>query len=619
MNVSCVEAFASIHVTPEDTMRVIKNNYNYTKYTGGLRSDSNGPILMGSIDGIQNGVTVTPFQLAYKVVKPYQRIDFNESLYFSSLITTDQTSFLLKKPYLSQVINELYNSSWEEELNRVYQSVDVEATNRAIESSLAYGDLLMLVSAVEAKATVRMIRNVFVTLFNALMGLYKSVKRLNIKATYQVLSDLWLEYRYGWRPLMGEVEALHKALTVVTPSGIKSAYGTSKQESSNEEVLIPLAVFLNPEDGYTYSYEVKISKFTDVTSKVGSNYLNTASSRNDDWLSILGVDINSLFSTAWELIPFSFIIDMFLNIGNILQTRNSTDQVSSFNSYKTNRVTAQIDTKLLSVEDKGTDGPIPFGSFANPDMAHRGTYNPRTLEDFSDIYTKMTSLSDGYPKVSYLEKRLGYRLFFYNTNERGNSVYLPHPADTIEKRPRNFKGTCFYEGSVEAMTLADMDNGPDLRYFTKMFNFEHPLEYVKSWVRNHCVDVTSDLVHIWNEYQGLREDIKTERDKHDQHSPEYIFHNERYFACYTKYQPLSHFSHPEQGQSKVFAFLQPSFSIPLTEDDKLAFSHSSPFELLNRSLSPSFKHEATADTELNTAQWVDIALIGQRLVSRLIK
>jgi hypothetical protein len=269
-----------------------------------------------------------------------------------SIDSDDGGRFVFETPPTDDLLNAIFSKDRARSKNIFDRTIDSSyAINRAVEKSQAYGDLLMLVSAAEAKQTVRMLRNVFIRVFNIVLTLYKNVQKLNVPATIDLVTDIWLEMRYGWTPFIGEMTGIHEALTVVRPTGIKAAYGTHKQSDSLvKRVRIPS---VKVESGYNVcTLHAFVDKFDDMTAKAGFNYVNKPGSRNDSWAAIFGVDQASLLSTTWELVPWSFIVDMFLNLGNILQARDVTDQVSSFNGYLTRRLSGSLRLKFLSVESK---------------------------------------------------------------------------------------------------------------------------------------------------------------------------------------------------------------------------------------------------------------------------
>lgn len=322
-------------------------------------SDYSGPIVYSTHKGTDNLTTSKIIDFPYKVAKPYTSIVIPPVDPSLQIVVQDDGSVVsLTPPSPDTILSKLREDRWRETFDHLFSDADSFASNRALESALEYGDILGYVTLLESRETIDMILNVFVSLWRALFQVYRKAKKLDVIATLDTLSDIWLQYRYGWRPLYADMEALYKNLNSVRVDGVKSAYGTSEvRELTTDPLYLGDVVVHTEEAAFTYSCEFSPSE---AYSKVGFNYLNTQSSRNDDWLAKLGLDLDSLLSTAWDLIPFSFVVDMFLNIGSLLQVQNSSEQVDSFNYYRTHQLKGQIDLRCTEVLTVTPGRPVDF-------------------------------------------------------------------------------------------------------------------------------------------------------------------------------------------------------------------------------------------------------------------
>jgi hypothetical protein len=68
-------------------------------------------------------------------------------------------------------------------------------------------------------------------------------------------------------------------------------------------------------------------------------------SRDNNVFDRLGLHLNSILNTAWELIPFSFILDWFVGIGDWLASQTS-EKVEPANSYDTRFIEYSISSTL---------------------------------------------------------------------------------------------------------------------------------------------------------------------------------------------------------------------------------------------------------------------------------
>nr|APG77300.1 hypothetical protein [Wenzhou levi-like virus 5] len=381
----------------EDLMRTVRK---LSKLSNSMKSfivsDPSGPMQFGEIYGTDNMITNGLTKFYYKVAKPYTSLVTPIVVPDAVDLITDQGGVVtLTPPSPDRILQQFPEFQWSERLDDLYKDIDVYAKNMAIEKCLAYGDLLMYVTASEARQTMIMVKNLFVTIFEAILQIYKKAKKLNVVATLEVLSNLWLEYRYGWRPFLSEVESLHGALTRIRVDGVKSAYGKSSRDAvSSEPIDLGSVDVATDKAVFTYTGSLTPSK---ASAKAGFNYLNSDSSRNDDWLAILGLDLEALLTTAWDVIPFSFVVDMFLNIGSILQVQNSSEQVSSFNSWLTRQTESVVELKCTS---------ITLGDTAQKEFDMKEYLNRFHNLSFLDMHSRPATLDQAIHSIKQLSQNV---------------------------------------------------------------------------------------------------------------------------------------------------------------------------------------------------------------------
>lgn len=171
----------------------------------------------------------------------------------------------------------------------------------------------------ELAETIRMIKRPAAAL-RAGIGMYHSTvkkrlrgARLNSPNARQVVSGTWLEYVFGWKPLINDVEDSMKALAYrdwrkVLPL---SASGESKSASSFTTTNGYGAHFTYCEWETSSQVSVRIKGEMDAT---------PASTDVGD-LSRWGFGSwKELVPTVWELIPYSFLVDYFTNIGDLCES-----------------------------------------------------------------------------------------------------------------------------------------------------------------------------------------------------------------------------------------------------------------------------------------------------------
>jgi len=150
---------------------------------------------------------------------------------------------------------------------------------------------------------------------NQLYRAYRSFRRGNFKEVAGILNlnrktvhKTWLEYKYGWMPLLMEVKGAAELLAqhhLGRPIRF-SATGTKVFEETKERKLTePTAPYWSgTEYGKgTRTYRVKIE------AEITNPHISA--------LQQMGLTNPAL--VAWELVPFSFVFDWFISVGSWLQ------------------------------------------------------------------------------------------------------------------------------------------------------------------------------------------------------------------------------------------------------------------------------------------------------------
>lgn len=185
-------------------------------------------------------------------------------------------------------------------------------------SRIDNADLDTLVAMAEAKKTLATL-----TLGLARVStLFKQIKRgqiskitdsirgkgLSKKQQADRLQDAWLEARYAWRPIIYDINGAIKALQrgkTLTP---RRTFRGSTTKVDDEVISFQRSV-----NGYTYDVE----GVAEVTQHCRSGVLCEALLETSVPHSL------GLFNVAkagWELVPWSFVIDWFINTGYILRS-----------------------------------------------------------------------------------------------------------------------------------------------------------------------------------------------------------------------------------------------------------------------------------------------------------
>jgi hypothetical protein len=145
----------------------------------------------------------------------------------------------------------------------------------------------------------------------------RQVKRVSprkrLSAAKSVIADTWLEYAFGWRPLIHDIDDAMKTLANQYASSPRwvPVFAVGKDERFADMTLQSI---MSPTLGRIYNrihYEiVKEVKYRGQVNMVHPT--NLGSFHAGIW------NPQEIIPTVWELIPYSFLVDYFANIGAMI-------------------------------------------------------------------------------------------------------------------------------------------------------------------------------------------------------------------------------------------------------------------------------------------------------------
>lgn len=240
-----------------------------------------------------------------------------------------------------------------------YQSESLIAQTSAW-ANIDVSEIQGLASLGELPETVKMI----VDLLKQIVSLTLAAKRGDIKTiaskaravgfTVDGLADLWLGYRYGIRPLVGDVMNLLKAMNADLEKGMRfTARGRNiiepKSTQLTKEITTPMWDSVNNRGA-----KLRVVEETTTAASFRAGVMVQVDRNINQMAAVWGLD--SPFEAAWELVPFSFILDWVVNIGDCLGAAFLNPSLTPRNSWVTEQLTFVQDVRSLDVIDYNVEG-----------------------------------------------------------------------------------------------------------------------------------------------------------------------------------------------------------------------------------------------------------------------
>ncbi len=175
-----------------------------------------------------------------------------------------------------------------------------------------------LVSAGELGESVRMVNNAGRGIFSGMRNYLSDVsymtrgRRFTPQNIMRNVGSKWLEYVFGWRPLIADIDVGMKAFDRFRQRRPPYVRVSASRTSSEK----------NPGTPQTFSFARHTVKLTPMLEKTyGYKIYGQVSITNQGPGSLahnFGFKLDEFVPAVWELIPFSFLADYFVNIGAVI-------------------------------------------------------------------------------------------------------------------------------------------------------------------------------------------------------------------------------------------------------------------------------------------------------------
>jgi len=231
----------------------------------------------------------------------------------------------------------------------------------------------------ELGESLRMITSPAKALREGLNSYFRDVRKYargSKKAKRKVLADTWLEYSFGWAPLVGDIKQGVDAYIKHKEKVLTNRLTRRGSESSVE--------FLNVDQpgsnfaGVPTRYSRSVARTVSVQYIVGLRFAGDGKSPDVGVFERAGLTLSQFVPTLWEVCPWSFLADYFTNIGDIINAgaTNTSDVIWACKTVRSESIFT------------GSESPDSSVSFNNGSTARIVTGSPCTFVSKHVVVTR---------------------------------------------------------------------------------------------------------------------------------------------------------------------------------------------------------------------------------------
>lgn len=155
---------------------------------------------------------------------------------------------------------------------------------------------------------------------------FRAVRTIHVNNSEDFLAKSWLEFSYGWRPLLKDVYDTSEAVASLM---VDNDFKMQIASGNGEETFLNGSRSYNPDGTFWLERQESYQESVNVVVHFRLEAPPPV---------YVALGLNNPALVAWELLPFSFVVDWFLPVGTFLESFTAFDGLSFHSGYTSKKI-----------------------------------------------------------------------------------------------------------------------------------------------------------------------------------------------------------------------------------------------------------------------------------------
>lgn len=265
----------------------------------------------------------------------------------------------------------------------------VRQAQTALQGGVILGELGQTIRLI--KSPFRRIGRVFGEYVDVLKKRRRTLRSLSVERRRDLIQDTWLEYSFGLRPLINDVNDGISAFNDILGNDFLTT--TSVRAAKERERVISTVT-----DATVGQFEIDVVEIHKAI-VIYLAGIGAATSAAGHSARSIGLDISNWAPTVWELVPYSFLVDYVTNIGDIISAASLCSQSTTWG--------CKIVVQEIRYESNAwrpkfilTQAPTPYGTDGLRTWTP-GIVSPGAFSSYVRTVTRSPSIGSLVPSLEF--------------------------------------------------------------------------------------------------------------------------------------------------------------------------------------------------------------------------